>query len=128
MATILIVEDEALAALELKEFLESKGFSVPAVIESGDSALEAVMKYCPDLIIMDIRLKSFIDGVDAANRIRFLSKVPIIFTSAFSGPEMQCRLKSAQPYTYIVKPIDNSFLLNEVKRMLQTEEVTNACL
>jgi CheY-like chemotaxis protein len=94
---ILIVEDEPLVALELKETLQDAGYQVPATIDSADALLGAVRDHAPDLVLMDIRLRSFLDGIDAVNRLRFLSKVPVIFTTAYSTPDVVRRPREPTP-------------------------------
>jgi CheY-like chemotaxis protein len=76
---ILIVEDEAIVAMEIEHRLNRLGYVVPAIIFSGQEAVQAAQDLQPDLIIMDIKLKGDIDGIEAANRIHEQIDVPIVY-------------------------------------------------
>ena len=82
MARVLVVEDEPIIGLQLQESIQAMGYEVPAVIDSGDEVLRAVLLHKPDLILMDINLRSFIDGLDAAKRVKLVCAVPVIFLTA----------------------------------------------
>ncbi|MDA8426887.1 MAG: response regulator [Treponema sp.] len=114
MARILIVEDEPIVGMQLQESLEEAGHSVPEVVDSGDAVMGAVLAHKPDLIIMDINLRSFIDGVDAAARVRLVSEVPIIFLTAYPSQGSQDRAIATKPAAYLLKPINDRQLLDSV--------------
>jgi two-component system, response regulator PdtaR len=118
MARILIVEDEPIAALRLRESLESMGHAILATMASADGVLEAVATGRPDLVIMDIHLKSFIDGVDAAARIKLLRPVPVIFLTGYSGQGTMERAMKVGPAAYLVKPVSDATLRDSVERAL----------
>jgi CheY-like chemotaxis protein len=65
---IMVVEDEGIVALEIKEGLENMGYEVPYVLSSGKEAVERVMIDRPDLVLMDIRLEGSVDGIEAADK------------------------------------------------------------
>ncbi len=54
---IMIVEDETIIAMDIKNSLESLGYTVSAIATSGESALKKVVEIRPDLVLMDIHLK-----------------------------------------------------------------------
>jgi CheY-like chemotaxis protein len=66
---LLIVEDEAITALEMQKILESWDYDILSVVSTGEAAIEEVKNSQPDLILMDIILKGEMDGVEAANKI-----------------------------------------------------------
>ncbi|HTH13834.1 MAG TPA: response regulator [Spirochaetia bacterium] len=115
---ILIVEDEPLVALDLKETLQDAGYRVIATIDSADTLLGAYREHSPDLVLMDIRLKSFLDGIDAVTRLRFLSTVPVIFTTAYSNPDVVRRAEGTKPAAFLVKPVDGPVLVDAVRHAL----------
>ena len=117
---ILIVEDEPLVAMELKETLEDAGFEVPRTVDSADQVLQAVSSLQPALILMDIRLRSFIDGVDVVSRVRMMSTVPVIYLTAYSTPEVVHRAESTHPAAFLVKPIDGAALVKTVRWVLKS--------
>lgn len=123
MATILIVEDEPIVALHLQETIKGMGHSVSAIIDSGDAVLAAVMKNRPDLILMDIKLRSFIDGVDAAQRVKLMYKdISVIFLTAYPSQSIQGRALNTKPAAYLVKPVDDMLLCKQIEEALAAGE------
>ena len=102
---IMIVEDEALVALNLQKILESLGYEVPTVVYSGEEALEQVADISPDLVLMDIQLAGAIDGIEAATQIRDRFDIPLIYVTANSDEATFQHAKIATPSGYILKPI-----------------------
>lgn len=64
----MIIEDDAITALELKNKLELWGYDVPAVASYGKEAIELVETTGADLILADIVIKGDIDGVDTIKK------------------------------------------------------------
>ena len=126
-ARIMIVEDEPIVSLEIQDTLERLGYEIPVVLDSGDAVLESCMRYKPDLILMDIRLKSFIDGIDAARRLRMVSMVPIIYLSAYTGEDTRNRAEKTQPAAFLSKPLDEKLLHEKIEQILRNrpKEVPN---
>ena len=118
MAGILIVEDEPIVRMQLQESLEEMGYIVPAIVDSGDEVLAAVVAHKPDLILMDIKLRSFIDGVDAAKRVKLVCDVPIIYLTAYPSKGSQDRADRTSPAAYLVKPINDKTLRENIERAL----------
>ena len=115
---ILIVEDEPLVALELQETLREAGFDVPATVNSADLVLVAVREHHPDLLVMDVRLHSFLDGIDAVSRLRFISPVPVIYLTAFSTPDVVRRGEATRPSAFLAKPVDPDVLVRTIRTVL----------
>lgn len=67
---ILIIEDEAIVALDIKGRLHALGYSVVGVAASGEKAIELAAEHTPDLILMDIMLEGKMDGIDTALSIK----------------------------------------------------------
>ncbi len=101
---ILIVEDENIVALDMRMRLESMGYRVVDVVDSGSMAVERAASLAPDLVLMDIKLKGDQDGIDAAGLLRERTEVPVIFVTAFTDERTLERAKRASPYGYIIKP------------------------
>jgi PAS domain S-box-containing protein len=109
-ATVLIVEDEGILAIELKKKLENLSYKVLAVASSGEEAVELAAKHKPDLILMDIVLKGEMDGIEAADKIRGLLNVPVIYLTAYSDEDTVKRAKLTEPFGYLVKPYNGKEL------------------
>jgi CheY-like chemotaxis protein/tetratricopeptide (TPR) repeat protein len=101
---ILIVEDEAILAEDIKEVLEEYGYRVCAIAQTGEQALSGFFDFQPDLILMDINLPGNIDGIEAAARITKNFPVPIVYLTAFSDGETITRATKTNPYGFLVKP------------------------
>jgi two-component system, cell cycle sensor histidine kinase and response regulator CckA len=107
---ILIVEDEGLVSLEIEENIERMGHNVLGIVDTGEEAIAAARDLQPDLILMDIRLKGDMDGVEAASAIRKDADIPVIFLTAYSGDEILRRASVTEPYGYLLKPIQEQQL------------------
>jgi PAS domain S-box-containing protein len=107
---ILIVEDEEFIALEIASRLERLGYTVCKNATNAPDAIEEVKKCKPDIILMDIRIKGDVDGIELAKNIRATQKIPIIYITAFSDPHTLNRAKETLPYGYLTKPISDKDL------------------
>jgi signal transduction histidine kinase len=101
---ILIVEDENIVALDMRMRLESMGYHVLGVVDTGEAALDFIARNRPDLVLMDIKLKGGSDGIETARKARETIEIPIIFVTAFTDEGTLERAKLASPYGYVVKP------------------------
>jgi signal transduction histidine kinase len=108
--SILVVEDEAVIAAEIKYTLESLGYSVAAVAAAGEDALEYLSENGADLVLMDIMLAGRMDGVETAQKIGELFGTPVVFLTAFADEETLSRVKLTGPYGYLVKPFGGTEL------------------
>jgi DNA-binding NarL/FixJ family response regulator len=102
---LLIVEDDALVALDFKVRLEKMGYSVVAHAASAPEALDVVSESSPDLVLMDIGLGQGLDGIDAAAAIHEHFSVPIVFVTAHSDEATLRRAGVACPSVYVLKPV-----------------------
>lgn len=117
-AKILVVEDEPISAMEIEETLSKMGHKVVKTVPSGEQAFEMALNLKPDLIIMDIHLKSFIDGIDAARRIRMISTIPIIYVTAYPNKTIQERANLTAPSAYLLKPLKEEELEASIEKAL----------
>ena len=101
---ILIVEDETIVALDMRCRLEGFGYQICGIAATGSLAIQLADTHRPDLVLMDIKLKGEMDGIEASGFIRRLYKVPILFVTAFTDDETLNRVKNISSYGYIVKP------------------------
>jgi len=122
-AKILIVEDEAIIAMEIESNLKSLGYDVVASSDSGEDAIEKSDSLRPDIILMDIRLKGKIDGIEAADKIRSRFEIPIIFLTAYLNESRLERAKPAMPFGYILKPVQERDLKVTLEMALYTSKV-----
>ncbi|MCP1661690.1 MAG: response regulator [Methanocalculus sp. MSAO_Arc1] len=101
-AAILIVEDEAVTAMALKQALLSNGYSVCGVVPTAEQAVEKARDLDPDIILMDIKLAGEMSGIDAAREIMSDKNVPVIYLTAFSDEHILNQAKYTEPFGYLV--------------------------
>jgi PAS domain S-box-containing protein len=103
---ILVVEDEAITAMDIQSRLERAGYAVSAVASSGEEAIDLVSTSQLDLVLMDIRLAGAVDGIQAAEAIRVHYGTPVIYLTAYADGETLQRAKATEPYGYLLKPFE----------------------
>ncbi|MGE5680296.1 MAG: PAS domain S-box protein, partial [Bacillota bacterium] len=103
---ILIVEDEAIIAMDIKRRVLSLGYEVVALAFSASELLEKLANLKPDLILMDIILKGEMDGIEAARIIKSRYGIPVIYLTAHADEKTLQRAKLTEPYGYILKPFE----------------------
>lgn len=113
---ILIVEDEALIAMDLRLTVESLGFRALGTAFSGEESLRKVESLRPDVVLMDIRLKGEMDGVTAADEIYSRFGVPVIYLSAYTDDQTLLRTRHPGSYGCLPKPFEPSDLRNAIAR------------
>ena len=110
---ILVVEDERLIARDIAMQLCDLGYEPLGPADSGEQAIEMAGELRPDLVLMDVHLRSAMDGIEAAQAIRTQFDVPAVFLSAFSGEVNSARAQLAKPAGYLSKPFEE-YELREV--------------
>lgn len=126
-ADILIVEDEGITAKDIKNSLEKEGYNVTDLVTTGEDAIRLSEEKKPDLVIMDIKLKGKLDGVDAAKIIESKFKIPIIYLTSYSDENTMKRVKSTNPSAFIIKepfeflhkPFEENELFTAIEIILQ---------
>ncbi len=103
---ILIVEDETITGIEIRDHIEELGYEPLGPVAYAEEAVARILDFCPDVILMDITLKGDMDGVQAATEISSSYSCPIIYLTAHSDQVTLDRAKVTEPYGYIVKPIN----------------------
>ena len=86
-AKILIVEDEAIIAMEIENQLQGLGYEVTSIVDTGEKAIKKAEEDKPDLMLMDIRIKGEMDGIEAAEEIRNRFGIPVVFSTAYLDEE-----------------------------------------
>jgi CheY-like chemotaxis protein len=109
-ARILVVEDEALVSAAIQTCLQNLGHQVAATAVTGEEAVRKAVSLDPDLVLMDIRLKGQVDGIESAARITEARHIPIVYLTAHSDDETLVRARSTEPYGFILKPFDEKAL------------------
>ncbi len=117
-ARILVVEDEAVVALDLRNRLDRLGYKVVMTTGRGDEAIQLCEKLQPDLILMDIRLQGPVDGITAAESIRSQYHLPVVYLTAHADDSTVARARLTEPFGYILKPFDERELRTVIEMAL----------
>jgi len=115
---ILVVEDEAITAMDIKRSLEMLGFNVVSTVSRGNDAVLKTDELRPDLILMDIVLKGDMDGIEAANIIKERFDIPVVYLTAHSDDTTFERAKLTEPYGFVIKPINHHGLKSTIETAL----------
>ena len=108
--TVLIVEDQFLAAEFLRIWVEAYGFQVCGVAKSANRAVELATQHGPDYVLMDMRLEGERDGVDAALEISQTQQPRFIYCTGSSEPSTMKRIAEDHPFEILIKPINHEDL------------------
>ena len=110
-ANILIVEDESIVAMEIKNFIKKLGFNVIGYYSNAKDAFDAASKEPIDIVIMDICLKGDIDGIDTAEQLQnSYPNIEIIFLTAHLDDYNVDRAIEIDPVAYLSKPFNREEL------------------
>jgi two-component SAPR family response regulator len=105
----LIVEDQSITALDLKQTLKDHGYSKITIFSKGRNAIDFIENEPVSLALLDIKLADNISGIDVAEKLK-QKKIPFIFISAFSNPENFSRAKEMNPVGIVKKPFKEQTL------------------
>jgi len=116
--TVLIVEDEEIVAADLAAKVEQLGYEVVGSAASGEEAVELACRLKPQVVLMDIRLKGAMDGIEAAEAMLRRHSAPVIYLTAYSDAATLERAKLSQPYGYVLKPFEERELSTTIEMAL----------
>jgi len=116
--TVLIVEDEAIVAADLAGKLGMLGYEVVGATATGEEAIELAYSLKPQIVLMDIRLKGAMDGIEAAEAIGSRFDLPVIYLTAHSDTATLDRAKLSGPFGYILKPFEERELSTTIEMAL----------
>jgi len=120
--SILIVEDEAIVAMDLSRQFESHGWQVVGVVGKAGEVLPAVQKHRPGVVLMDVRLRGDADGVTLAEEVFVCEDTPVVFLSAFSDRDLVRRAAQSGAYAYLTKPVTTAALIATVEMAIHKHE------
>ena len=114
---VLVVEDEAIIAMEIEMMLQDLGAEVVGIAMTAEEAVRLAETHRPACATMDIRIKGERDGVSAAIEIYDRLGIRSIFVSAFGNDETRARAASARPFAWVKKPFDLDALKSALDRV-----------
>ncbi|WP_313169339.1 two-component system response regulator [Massilia oculi] len=124
--TLLVVEDEAVVAMDIAGQLRDMGYRVCGCVDNGRDAIMRARADRPDLVLMDVVLRGDMDGIAAAATIGAELQIPILFLTAYSDDQTVDRAAGAMPYGYLTKPFQGRELRAVIEVALRKAEVERA--
>ena len=117
-AKILVVEDQNIVALNIRNKLKNLGYTVPGTASTGEEAIRKAELTNADLVLMDIMLKGDMDGIEAAREIKNRLQIPVLYLTAYTDDETLERAKTTEPAGYISKPFKEEDLHSNIEMAL----------
>ena len=107
---VMVVEDEALIALDLERRLDRAGYDVVGIADNCEEAVKIFLEVQPHIVLMDICIQGQADGIETARAIGDLGDVPVVFLTAYADDDTIQRAAATSPYGYLLKPFDERTL------------------
>lgn len=101
---VLLVEDEAIVAMDLAAGLERDGYEVTGIADNAETALELFKEHETDIVLMDVNIIGKKDGIDTAADLLQHRSVPLIYLTAFTDAKTIERAKATHPAAFLAKP------------------------
>ena len=119
---VLVVEDESIVGVDLKQTLIKLNYQVLDVVRTGEDAIKIAIEKKPDVILMDIMLSGKISGIEAVKKIKEEIDVPIIYLTAYADEKTFQSAKLTEPFGYIVKPYEERSLHSSIEMAIYKHE------
>ncbi len=119
---LLVVEDERITVLHIRNILECAGYTIIDTASSGEEALDIITRNKPDIILMDIMLDGEMDGIDTVGHIAEDYSIPIIYLTANTDIYVKERAMKTHPFGYLPKPIERDAMVNLIKEGLGSKQ------
>jgi two-component system KDP operon response regulator KdpE len=114
---ILVVDDEPQITRVLRTTLSAQAYDI-RVANDGETALEIMRDWQPDLVITDLAMPHM-DGMELCRRIRIKSEVPIIVLSVKDEERTKVQALDSGADDYVTKPVGMSELMARVRANLR---------
>lgn len=101
---ILIVEDEAIVAMDLAASLTKEGYLITGIADNAAEAEEIYTNNEADVALVDINIIGEIDGIELVEKLMLIRECPVIYLTALSDAETLKRMKRTRPSAYLAKP------------------------
>ena len=101
---VLIVDDESLIRMDLRDIIESCGHEVVAEGTNGVEAIKLCKEYKPDIVLMDVKMPE-LDGIEAARQIGFHHEAPVVLLTSYSQQDLINKARESGVYGYLIKPV-----------------------
>ena len=122
---ILIVEDEMVIAANISLQLSELGYEVTGILPRGEEAIAHIQIDKPDIVLLDIRRKGEMDGIETAHEIQKIYNIPIIYLTANADDAHFNRAKETHPYAFISKPFKKLDLQRAIELTVDRISIEN---
>ncbi len=119
---ILIVEDESIIALDLQYGLKDLGYKVIDTTDNGQDAIDMAAEHLPDVVLMDIKLKGNMSGIEASEIISELG-IAVVYLTANNDTETFNKSNIKGSYGFVSKPYDINKLDKTLKIAIAKSKV-----
>ncbi|MFH7030569.1 MAG: diguanylate cyclase domain-containing protein [Heteroscytonema crispum UTEX LB 1556] len=128
---IIVVEDEEILAVDIRNSLQKLGYAVPQITDSGEDAIKKVAETHPHLVLLDICLAGEIDGIEVADIIWKNFHVPVLYLTDYSEDTKLQKKWLSEPVSYILKPflerdlhiaVEMALYKHQIKKNFQQEK------
>ena len=102
---LLIIEDEAVLALDLRATLLAEGYGVAGIAATGPQALALFTQHPVDGVLCDIHLQGPWDGIETARRLLAVRPVPLLYLTALADQPTLDEALTTAPAAYLPKPV-----------------------
>jgi two-component system, response regulator PdtaR len=113
--SVLVVDDEVLIARLWCMTLEEMGLNVCGTAMTGENAISLAREHRPSVVLMDVRLKGVMDGVEAALAIHEQVGSKVIFITGSREKAILERIEGDHPTAVLFKPVSDRLLKAAVK-------------
>jgi signal transduction histidine kinase len=118
---VMIVEDERIVALNLRQRLTRLGYDITALATSGKQALAEIEREPPDVVLMDVNIDGEMDGIETASCIPERHRLPVIYLTAYSEEATLERGRATKPYGFLLKPFSERELHATIQMVLERQ-------
>ena len=112
-ARLLLADDEPQIGRMLKNLLSAEGYTLQ-IATDGQTALDLVAKWRPDLVLLELKLP-LLDGEEVCRRIRAWSQVPVLVLTMCDSEDEKVRLLDLGADDYLTKPFSVRELLARIR-------------
>lgn len=118
MASVILVEDEAVVAMAISRALTRQGFEVRHAFARGEDALRALAEAEVDVLVMDVHLAGDIDGIQMALHLRARTDIPIVFFTGDDLRPLRERVGHLKRVAFLEKPSSVATLVSTMRQVL----------
>lgn len=119
---VLLVEDEGIILNNLMQMLKHHNYEISGFTDAGNEAISLASLLSPDIVLMDITLDGYLDGIFAADYILNTLNIPVIFITAHLQSIPMEKIKAINPYGFILKPFRENEIIISIEMALERHE------